>query len=410
MPTTCTPCDPRIVRAAGLSHEGAYAVFAAALAEEEAGRPVIHLEIGQPDLPTPRHIIRAGEDALRRGETGYAPVRGLGSLREVIAAVMAGGGCRQQADEILVTPGGKAALHLAIATLVAEGDGVLVPDPGFSCYSALVHYAGGIPVPYRVGVDDGETLTELEAMIRPDTSVAILNFPHNPTGQALSPAGFERLAGLAARHRLALISDEVYGALQFDGAFRSLGSVPSLAERTVVVNSCSKSHAMTGFRLGWCAVPPGRKDVMDGCERIAVNTFGCVAPFVQHAGIAALDGPQTASDAMRGIWAARAARGHRLLTALPGVRCVPPGGGLYLFADVREALHDHLPPVEAVARSLLRHEALAVLPGTAFGRGGVGHLRLSLACSEDQFTEGMARLRRGLTRLDVTGSSVEVLT
>ncbi len=409
MPDSQPTCHPPHIRADRMVPESAFAVLAEARALEAAGREIIHLEIGQPDVPPPAHVLRALEESLWRGEVGYTEPGGLPRLRRTIAATIADAGGHQTPDDIVVTPGGKAALHLAIASLVGEGEPVAVPDPGFSPYSALVHNAGAEPVPYRVGRDEGETLASLESVITPATRVAILNFPHNPTGQVLSAAGRERLAALALRHDLTLVSDEVYGALQYDGEFRSLVAVPGLAERTVVVNSLSKSHAVPGFRLGWLAVPPGASEVADRAERIAVNTFGCVAPFIQSAGVAALDGPQTVTEALRELLAARAACAGDRLTECPGVSWVAPAGGLYLFVNITDALPDDRMPVSHVAAWLLRNEGVAVLPGTAFGPGGAGHLRISLAASAQHLAEGIARIGRGLGHL-AAGEAPEAVT
>jgi aspartate/methionine/tyrosine aminotransferase len=381
-----------------LSGEGALDVLLRARELERMGRSVVHLEIGEPNFDTPEHIVEAGISALRRGETHYGPPAGIPELREAIVATGATRGINALADQVIVTPGAKPAVFYAIMSLVSPGDEVLVPDPGFPIYPSATRFAGGTPVGYsldrsaRYAID----VDALAARITPRTRVLIVNAPHNPTGGSIDRPTIDRLAELAERHDLAVISDEIYARLTYDehGApaapAPSLAAHPALRPRTLLVDGFSKTYAMTGWRLGYLVVP---QPLVSRVTTLAINGHTCTPEFVQRAGIAALTGP---AEPIRRMHAELAERRRVLaggVAEIPGVRCAPPPGAFYAFADFSELLAPTgLTAVELASRMLQEH-GVAALAGTAFGAGGEGHLRLSFAGAREELERAIPRIR-----------------
>src|SRR5438105_3819592 len=241
-----------------LGTEQAYVVLAAARRLEAAGHKVVHLEIGEPDMPTPPHVVEAGVRALRDGLTRYALAAGALALREAIARSLAARGVRAGPDNVVVTPGAKPMLFCAALALIEPGVDVLTPDPGFPIYESVVRFAGGRPAYYPLD-ETREFAPDVAAIARritPRTRVLILNLPHNPTGGVASARDLEALAELALRHDLWVISDEVYGQIRYDGRRDSIAALPGMAERTVIVDGFSKGYSMTGWRLGFGVMPP----------------------------------------------------------------------------------------------------------------------------------------------------------
>jgi aspartate/methionine/tyrosine aminotransferase len=381
---------------AGLGTEGAFAVLARALALEAQGRDVVHLEIGQPDFDTPEHVKAAAERALAEGKTGYGPAAGLPELREAAAEhLSATRGVRVSPEAVLVAPGAKPFLFFTVLATAGPGDEVVLPDPAFPIYASAVRWAGAEPVGVRLREEAGFALDldELAAALGPRTRLVILNSPQNPTGGVLPPGQLADIARLVGETEAWVLADEVYARFLYeDAAFASLAREPGMLERTVLLDSCSKSYAMTGWRCGFAAVPEPLRDPL---ERFFVNCFSCVPAFVQLGAVAALRGPD---DFVREMVAEFAARREVLLDglrALPGVRCAPPGGAFYAFPDVSGV------PLgaEELARRLLDEAGVAVLPGTDFGPGGEGHLRLSFAASRDALREAVERMGAFLAAL-----------
>ncbi|PYO82917.1 MAG: aspartate aminotransferase, partial [Gemmatimonadetes bacterium] len=240
-----------------LGTEQAYLVLAAARRLEAAGHKVVHLEIGEPDMPTPPHVVEAGVRALRDGLTRYALAAGVPELRDAIARSLAARGVRAGPENVIVTPGAKPMLFCAALALIERGDEVLTPDPGFPIYESVARFAGGRPVYYPL--DETRAFApRVEAIaerITPRTRLLILNLPHNPTGGVAEPQDLARLAELARRHDLWVISDEVYGQIRYDGSRDSIAALPGMAERTVIVDGFSKGYSMTGWRLGYGVMP-----------------------------------------------------------------------------------------------------------------------------------------------------------
>ena len=400
-PTTARTRAPRGARAAAaprltrrtalLGTEGAFEVMVEARRLEAAGHHVIHLEIGEPDFPTPAHIVEAGVAALNAGRTRYAPPAGIPALREAIAAAMRHRGLDATADDVVVTPGAKPILLYAALTLIATGDEVLVPSPHFPIFDSVARFAGGRPVYYRVdpSCPSGIDLDEIAAKIGPRTRVLMLNTPHNPTGTVLGADALDGLAELVLRHGLTVISDEIYSQHRYDEPHRTIAARPEMAERTVIVDGFSKTFAMTGWRLGY-GVMPAR--IAERVTRLVINSCSCTATFVQDAGVAALTGPMEPVQAMCRTLRERRDVLVRALNEIPGIRCAMPRGAFFAYPNVAELLARASITARDLADHLLARHGVACLPGTAFGVGGEGHLRLSYAMPVEQLAAALDRL------------------
>ncbi len=378
-----------------LGTEGAFAVLARAREIERTGRDVVHLEIGEPDFPTAPHVAEAAFAAVRAGETGYCPAPGIAELREAAAAELARTrGVPVAPEHVIVANGAKPFLLFAVLATCEPGDEVVYPDPGFPIYESAIRFAGATPVPLvlREHDDFAFSVDELAARVTDRTKLVIINSPQNPTGGVLDRATLAAAAAVLRDGPAWVLSDEVYGRLLYEGEFASIASEPGMLERTIVLDSFSKTYAMTGWRCGYAAVPAALAEVL---TRFIVNSTSCVPPFVQRAGVAALTGPQDGVAAMLAEFRARRELVVSGLAALPGVTCRAPRGAFYAFPNVSA-----LPlGADALADRLLEEAGVALLSGTAFGAAGEGHLRLSYATSRGRLAEGLARMGAFLASL-----------
>jgi len=385
-------------RVNALSGEGAFEVLAAARRLEDAGRHVVHREIGEPNGTTPSHVVEAGVRALRDGHTRYVNPAGLPALRDAIAASLAWRGVRATSDHVVVVPGAKPMLFYALLAVLEPGDEVLVPDPGFPIYASVVRFAGAVPVGYPLDAAGGVDVARLAALVRPRTRALVVNLPGNPTGGVASPDALHAIAELALRHDLTVVSDEVYGRIRYDGGADSIAALPGMLERTVIVDSFSKTYSMTGWRLGFGVLPAA---LVERVTMLVINGTSCTPPFVQLAGLAALTGSQESVAV-----AARRLEGRRDwlvdgLNSLTGVRCTRPDGAFYAFPDVRKIEERAGLSTEQLAARLLEEHGVAVLPGTGFGPGGAGHLRLSFDVPVADLDLALERLRECISDLAV---------
>lgn len=378
-----------------LGTESAFTVLARARELERRGHEVIHLEIGEPDFDTPRHVSEAAFAAVRAGHTHYCPSAGLPEFRSAIAAELSSvRGIEIPAERVLVGNGAKPFLFFTILAVCEPGDEVVIPDPSFPIYESAIRWAGATPapLPLREERDYSFDPEELERALSERTKLVILNSPHNPTGGVIDPEDLAASAAMIARTRAWVLSDEVYSRLLYEGSFASIASVPGMLERTVVLDGLSKTYAMTGWRCGYACVP---KRLVEPLTRFFVNSTSCVPPFIQHAGIAALQGPQTEVSAMVEEFRARRDLLITGLNDLPGVSCRTPRGAFYAFPNVSS-----LPiSAESLATRLLEEAGVAVLAGSAFGGAGAGHLRLSYANSRVNLTSALQRIRALLSEL-----------
>ncbi len=378
-----------------LGTESAFDVLGKARALERQGRDIIHLEIGEPDFATPPHIVAAAKKALDDGYTHYGPTPGLPELREAIARhVSETRGIPVQPDQVVVTPGAKPIMFFSILALVNPGDEVILPDPGFPIYASVVRFAGGVPVPIPLMEqrDFGFDLDKFERRAGPQTKLIILNSPQNPTGGVLSPTDLRRIAAVAQRHRIPILSDEVYRRFSYGESPHSIASLPGMADLTILLDGFSKAYAMTGWRLGYGVMPV---PLAEAVSRLMVNSNSCTASFTQIAGLAALEGDQRDSLAMVEAFRRRRDLVVAGLNAIPGVSCRTPAGAFYAFPNVTAFGR----PAQVIADHLLQDAGVAVLAGTGFGQYGEGYLRLSYAASEARLSQALDRMVACLARL-----------
>lgn len=378
-----------------LGTESAFAVLAQAQALEAAGRKVVHLEIGEPDFPTPPHIVEAAADALRSGFTHYVPAPGLPAVREAVSAFLERHGrLRAPADRVVITPGAKPIMFFTILALCQPGDEVLVPDPGFPMYESITSFSGARAVPVALREVNGFRMDpeEIESLVTPRTKLLVVNFPHNPCGSALTPTEAEAIADIAIRHDLTVLSDEVYWAIRYQGKHVSVLDVDGMAERTVLLDGWSKLFAMTGWRLGFGVLPA---PLVEPVTRLIVNSVSCTSAFSQMAAKAGLEGTWQPVDEMVGEFRTRRDVMVEGLNEIPGVTCSVPDGAFYVFPNV-SALGV---PAAELQQRLLDEAGVACLPGTAFGAAGEGYLRLSYANSVDNIRTALDAIRSVVSNL-----------
>lgn len=385
--------EPRLARAvAQLGTESAFAVLARARELERLDRSIVHLEIGQPDFPTPEHVIHAATAALARGETGYTPSAGTAEFREVVARELTTSrGVDVVPGRVLVANGAKLLLFLTILAVCDPGDEVIYPDPGFPIYESAIRWAGAVPVPLSLHdeLDFSFSLEELSEKLGGRTKLVIINSPNNPTGGVVPADTLRAAAELILQSPAWVLSDEVYRRIVYDREPVSIATVPGMLERCVLLDGLSKTYAMTGWRCGYAAVPA---PLVDPLTRLITNSVSCVPGFVQSAGIAALTGPQDCVAAMVEEFGRRRELVVAGLNALPGISCRAPQGAFYAFPDV-----SGVPiPSQQLADRLLEEAGVALLAGEGFGAQGEQHLRISYANSRAQIELALQRMQRFL--------------
>ena len=383
-------------RMSTLAPEGAYAVLSAASELERKGKSIIHLEIGQPDFPTPVHIVRAGIAALRAGKTKYTAPLGTWELRQAIAKyVSIARGRETSACNIAVTPSGKTAIFTALAATVSPGDEVMYPDPGFPTYRTLIEFFGGkaVPIPLSESSRFSFDMLVLRKKFSKKTKLIILNSPSNPTGGVMPKSDIEEIADMVKHTGCWVVSDEMYSRMVYsDEPYTSIFSIPGMQKQTINVDGFSKTYAMTGWRLGYMVVPEA---IVGRIDYFLTHSVGCTAGFVQEAGIAALQGSQRPSIRMVEEFKKRRDAVVTLLNDIPGVRCQMPDGAFYAFPNISSFKK----PSKVFAKYLLEHAGVAVLAGTDFGQYGEGYLRISYAASLSTLQEGIQRMKKALHKL-----------
>jgi aspartate aminotransferase len=363
------------------------------------GEPVISLMRGEPDFRTPQHIIDSATSALEAGRTGYPDQRGEKGLRDAVALKLAteNGLTYDPAAEILITTGATLGIQTALMATIADGDGVLLPDPVYDAYQSPVRLAGGIVQPVRALImRDRFVLTRdaLEAAVTPASRVLVLNTPWNPVGTVFRDTELWDIADFVIRHDLLLLSDEIYEAIVYDDHRHvSPASLsPDIAARTILINSLSKTYAMTGWRVGYCAGPPA---LISAMLLVLQQSSRGPATFVQDAAATALSHSQDCVQEMVSEYARRRRQVLTTLDGLPHARVLAPEGGFFAMVDVRETGLTS----DEIRRRLLHEHGVAVVHGSAYGPGGEGTLRVSFASGGDTLADGLDRLARGLARL-----------
>jgi aspartate aminotransferase len=382
-------------RMSRLGTESAFDVFAKAKQLEAQGRSIIHLEIGQPDFPTPFPICEAAFRAMKDGYTGYTPAAGLLELREAIAEhISTSRGVEIHPDEVVVTPGAKPIIFFTLLALVNEGDEVIYPNPSFPIYESVINFVGakGVPLPLREDVEFRFHLDDLKNAVSDRTKLLILNSPQNPTGGLLQKEDLAAIAELANHYNFYVLSDEIYSRILYKGQHISPIQFPGMKSRTILLDGHSKTYAMTGWRLGYGIFP---KSLVEGIVRLMINSNSCTCAFTQIAGIEALRGSQESVHQMVVEFQRRRDAVVEGLNAIAGMHCLKPAGAFYAFPNVKQ-----LPlPCNKLADYLLDEAGVALLSGTAFGKYGDGYLRISYANSLENIEEAIDRMQKAILKL-----------
>ena len=356
---------------------------------ESTDRDLVRLEVGEPDFDTPEHVVDAAEAAARSGDTHYTANAGLPELRRAIADRMAADfDVSADPEEVVVTNGGMEALHLAVLATVAPGEELLVPTPGWPNYASQAYLADAEPVEVPMPADEGYRLDpdRIRAAMNDDTAAVVLCSPSNPTGRLYDEDAMREVVAAAADRDAYVIADEVYAGLAYDRDVTGLAALSDHPEHVLTVNSCSKTYAMTGWRVGWLAAPP---EIADEVTKIHESTTACAGSVAQRAAIAALTGPQEPVEEMYETFRGRRDYVVDRVADIDGLSCPRPGGAFYAFLD---------PAVEGssleIAKDLLTDYGVVVAPGDGFGDAGAGQLRLSFASSMDRIETGFDRIER----------------
>jgi aspartate aminotransferase len=369
--------------------ESAFEVLAKAQALEKQGKHIIHLEIGSPDFPTPKHVVEAGKKALDDGFTKYGPTAGLLDFREAIAEhVSTTRGVKVGADNVCVVPGGKPVMFFTMMALLEEGDEVVYPNPSFPIYESLIDFLGAKRRPVPLVEDRGFSfdLDVFKSQLSDKTKLVILNSPANPTGGVISKEDLRQIADLLRDRDLTILSDEIYCQIYYEQKPASITSFEGIIDKTVILDGFSKTYSMTGWRLGYGVMP---KKLADAVNLLMVNSNSCTATFTQKAGLAALQGPQ--DDVARMVAAFRKRRDAivKSLNEVPGFSCTTPAGAFYAFPNVTKTGMSS----KDLADLLLNEAGVACLNGAAFGQHGDGYLRFSYANSLENIQEAINRIK-----------------
>ncbi len=385
--------------------ETAFEAAARARALEATGRDVIHLEIGEPDFDTPRHVSEAAARALLdEGATHYTAATGIAPLREAIVdEVRTHKGLEATPEQVVVTPGAKPIMFYAMLALVNEGDEVIYPNPGFPIYESMAAFVGGrpVPAPLREANDFRMDVKEVTSLVTDRTRLIVINSPHNPTGSVLTDDDVRRIAEIAVERDIVVLADEIYGRLQYEGTPLSIATLPGMAERTITLDGFSKTYAMTGWRLGYGIVPEW---LVPAFSRLVINSVSCTNAFAQFGAVEALTGSQAEADAYRAEFIARRSLMIDGLNAIPGITCAMPHGAFYAFPNVTSFDRTSA----EIADHLLYDAGVCGLAGTAFGRHGEGYLRFSYANSRENLSLALERVAASLAELERTGELATV--
>ncbi len=379
-----------IERMSKIGIESAFEVLVKARALEAQGRSIIHLEIGEPDFPTPKHVVEAGKKALDEGWTKYGPTTGLPDLRQAIANYIST--TRQikvGPENVCVVPGGKPIMYFVIIALVEPGDEVIYPDPGFPIYESMIRFQGGVPVPMPLLEKNNFSLdlNVFKSLLTKKTKLVILNSPANPTGGIIPAEDVKQIADLLRERDVMVLSDEIYSRIVYDGVPKSITSFDGMLEKTCILDGFSKTYSMTGWRLGYGVMPLW---LADAVSKLMVNSNSCTASFTQKAGVAALTGPQNDVDHMVAEFRRRRDAIVNGLNSLPGFHCLVPAGAFYAFPSVKGTGM----PSKELADLLLNEAGVACLNGSAFGQHGDGYIRFSYANSLENILEAIERIRK----------------
>jgi aspartate aminotransferase len=372
--------------------ELAFEVLVRARALEAQGRSVIHLEIGEPDFPTPQHIVDAAKDALDQGWTHYGPTQGQPDLREAIAAhVSRTRGIQVGAQHVCVVPGGKPIIFFPMLALLEAGDEAIYPNPGFPIYESMIRFSGAKPVPMPLEECRGFSfdVDRFASLLTPRTRMVVINSPQNPTGGVIPREDLAAIAELLRDRDVIVLSDEINREICYGEPPASITQFPGMLEKTIILDGFSKTYAMTGWRMGYGVMPEW---IVEAVNKLMVNSVSCTSSFSQRAGLAAITGPHDALHAMVAELRQRRDAFVAALNTVPGFRCALPGGAFYAFPNVTGTGMTS----KELADKLLYEGGVAALDGACFGEYGNGYMRFSYANSLPNLMEAVERMRRVL--------------
>ena len=377
-----------------IGEENAFAVLARATELQRQGRDIINLGIGQPDFRTPENIVEAAIKALRDGHHGYTPATGILPLREAVSADLKKRFNVEVSPElVMIVPGGKVTMFMAILMFGEPGAEILYPDPGFPIYRSMIEFTGAKPVAVPIREENGFAFSAEEtlALITPKTRLLIINSPANPTGGVTPKSEIDKLVkGLERFPDVAIMSDEIYAQMTYDGELhQTLLAYPEIRDRLILLDGWSKTYAMTGWRMGYSVWP---KPLYDAARKLAVNSFSCVNASAQYAGLEALTGPQDAVHAMVAEFDRRRKVVVEGLNKLPGVSAATPKGAFYAFPNISKTGWRAKP----LASALLEEAGVATIGGPDFGVHGEGFIRLSYANSTENILRALERIEKFL--------------
>jgi aspartate/methionine/tyrosine aminotransferase len=379
-----------VERMSRIGVESAFEVLVKAHALEKQGKSVIHLEIGEPDFPTPAHIVEAGKRALDEGWTKYGPTQGLPELREAIASEISHTrNVKVGPERVCVVPGGKPIMFFSLIALLEPGDEVIFPNPGFPIYESMIRFLGATPVPIPLVESRGFAfdLNVFRDRLSDRTKMVILVSPANPTGGVISRSDLAEMANLLRDRDVIVLSDEIYSRIWYEEKPASISSEEGMLDKTIILDGFSKTYSMTGWRLGYGVMPPW---LVDAVVKLMVNSNSCTASFTQRAGMAALQGPQQCVTDMVAEFRRRRDAICAGLNEIPGFRCSLPAGAFYAFPNVSETGLSS----KELADLLLYDAGVACLDGGCFGQHGDGYLRFSYANSLENINEAIHRIRK----------------
>jgi aspartate aminotransferase len=370
--------------------ESAFDVLVRARALEKQGRSVIHLEIGEPDFPTPAHIVEAGKRALDQGWTKYGPTPGFPELREAIASYISRTrNINVQPDMVCVVPGGKPIMYFTMIALLEPGDEVMFPDPGFPIYESMIRFLGAKPVsmPLLESKNFSLDLNMFRDRLSSKTKMVVLNSPQNPTGGIIPASDLAEMAAMLRDRDVMILSDEIYSRIWYEKEPTSITANPGILDKTIILDGFSKTYSMTGWRLGYGVMPTW---LAAAVTKLMVNSNSCTASFTQRAGIAALEGPQDCVDKMVAEFRRRRDAISKGLNEIPGFKCQLPAGAFYAYANVKGTGI----PSNELADLLLNESGVACLNGGAFGEQGNGYIRFSYANSLENILDAVSRIKK----------------
>lgn len=396
---------PFSLRLAHLGTENAFSVISKAKKFEREeleskGEKLIYLQIGEPAFDTPKNIKQAAIKALQKNQTHYTASPGIPELRKIIAEKTSPRSCsKYEMEDVVVMPAAKSVIFHMINALIDPGDEAIIPNPGFPIYESVVNYLGGtsIPLPLQEERNFNFSIDDLGKRITSKTKLIIINSPQNPTGGVLTEETLEGMAKLAKEHDLWVLSDEIYDRIIYEGHHLSITRFSGMPERTVILNGCSKTYAMTGWRIGWAVTK--NRPMAQYLEQLIINDVSCTNTPTQFAAIEALTGPQESVEMMKKEYQKRRDLLVSLVQEIPGMNCQTPKGAFYLFVNVKSILEKLKISSAEFADRVMREAHVVILPGTAFGAYGEGYIRFSYVSSEEDIKEGLRRIKLFLNEL-----------